>query len=123
MDENRRKTLRALIDLAGESSPSACWDDSRAIALLRSQATAEELRELGADDVRPFFECGVIRKFLHDTNGTNLTEFTGPSQTLIAATNAFSSSSALPSSRANHSAMFSALGLISVNGATSLMHP
>jgi hypothetical protein len=39
-----------LIDLATESSPSACWDDSRAIALLRSQATAEELRELGADE-------------------------------------------------------------------------
>lgn len=50
MDEDRRKTLRALIDLAGESSPSACWDDARAISLLRSQASAEELRELGADE-------------------------------------------------------------------------
>jgi hypothetical protein len=50
MDENRRKTLRALIELAGDSSPNACWDDARAIALLRSQATAEELRELGAGE-------------------------------------------------------------------------
>jgi hypothetical protein len=50
VDESRRKTLRALIDLASESSPSACWDDARAVALLRSQATAAELRELGADE-------------------------------------------------------------------------
>jgi len=50
MDENRRKTLRSLLDLAGESSPSACWDDSRAMALLRSQATPDELRELGASE-------------------------------------------------------------------------
>ena len=50
MDENRRRTLRALLDLADESSPNVCWDDSRAIALLRSQATAEELRELGASE-------------------------------------------------------------------------
>ncbi len=50
MDENRRNTLRALLDLAGDTSPNACWDDSRAVALLRSQATPEELRELGASE-------------------------------------------------------------------------
>lgn len=50
MDETRRKTLLALIDLAGDSSPNACWDDARAIALLRSQATPAELRELGASE-------------------------------------------------------------------------
>jgi hypothetical protein len=50
VDESRRKTLLTLLDLAGESSPTACWDDARAIALLRSQATAAELRELGASE-------------------------------------------------------------------------
>ena len=50
VDQNRRKTLQALIDLADDSSANACWDDSRAVALLRSQATAEELRELGASE-------------------------------------------------------------------------
>jgi hypothetical protein len=50
MDENRRNTLLALIELAGDTSPNACWDDSRAMALLRSQATADELRELGASE-------------------------------------------------------------------------
>ena len=50
MDENRRQTLRALIDIAGESTPAACWGDERAIALLRSQATPDELREAGADE-------------------------------------------------------------------------
>ena len=50
MEESRRRTLRSLLDLAEESSPSACWDDSRAMALLRSQATPDELRELGASE-------------------------------------------------------------------------
>jgi hypothetical protein len=48
--EERRKTLRTLLDLAGGFSPSDCWDDQRAMDLLRSQSTAEELRELGASD-------------------------------------------------------------------------
>ena len=30
VDESRRKTLLALIELATENSPSACWDDRRA---------------------------------------------------------------------------------------------
>jgi hypothetical protein len=50
MDEDRRRTLQTLLELAGESSPTACWDDARAIALLRSQATREELREAGASE-------------------------------------------------------------------------
>ena len=50
MDENRRKTLQALIGIASESAPTSCWGDERAIALLRSQATAGELREAGADE-------------------------------------------------------------------------
>ena len=50
MDEGRRKTLLELIELADESSPNACWDDARAMQLLRTQSTAEELRELGAPE-------------------------------------------------------------------------
>jgi hypothetical protein len=50
VDESRRKTLLALIDLAGENSPSACWDDRRAAELLRREASPEELRELGMDE-------------------------------------------------------------------------
>jgi hypothetical protein len=50
MDQDRRRTLQALLDLAEESSPSACWDDQRAIDLLRTQSTAEELRQLGASE-------------------------------------------------------------------------
>lgn len=45
--DERRKTLMALIDLAEGSSPVDCWDDGRAEALLRSQSTPDELRELG----------------------------------------------------------------------------
>jgi hypothetical protein len=50
VDESRRKTLLALIDLAAENSPSACWDDRRAAELLRREASPEELRELGMDE-------------------------------------------------------------------------
>ena len=50
MDEDRRKTLLSLIELAGSFSPSDCFDDERAMSLLRSQSTAEELRGLGASD-------------------------------------------------------------------------
>ncbi len=49
MDENRRRTLLALIDLASDSNPNACWDDQRAIELLRRESTPDELRELGAE--------------------------------------------------------------------------
>jgi len=42
--------LTTLVQLAEENSPSACWDDRRAIELLRRDATREELRELGVDE-------------------------------------------------------------------------
>jgi hypothetical protein len=48
MDEDRRRTLLALLELAGGNSPSACWDDRRAMELLKSRSTPDELRELGA---------------------------------------------------------------------------
>jgi len=50
VDESRRKTLLTLIELATENSPGACWDDRRAAELLRRDATAEELRELGMEE-------------------------------------------------------------------------
>lgn len=49
-DDERRKTLKTLLDLAGGSSPADCWDDGRAESLLRSQSTPDELRALGASD-------------------------------------------------------------------------
>lgn len=48
--DDRRKTLLTLIELAEESSPGSCWDDQRAIDLLRSQSSAEELRALGVSE-------------------------------------------------------------------------
>ena len=50
IDEDRRRTLRALIELAEENTPSACWNDQRAVELLRAQSTPDELRELGVDE-------------------------------------------------------------------------
>lgn len=50
VDESRRKTLLALIELATENSPSACWDDTRARQLLRAETTPQELRELGIEE-------------------------------------------------------------------------
>lgn len=50
VDESRRRTLLALVELASENSPNACWDDRRAMELLRAQATRDELRELGVDE-------------------------------------------------------------------------
>lgn len=49
-DEARRKTLQTLITLAESSNPADCWDDSRAEDLLRSQSSAEEVRELGMSE-------------------------------------------------------------------------
>lgn len=48
--DDRARTLRTLIELAEDSTPGACFDDERAIALLRAQATPDELRELGASE-------------------------------------------------------------------------
>lgn len=50
VDAERRCTLLALIEIAGANSPTACWDDARAMDLLRSQSNAAELRELGMDE-------------------------------------------------------------------------
>jgi hypothetical protein len=47
-DEQRRQTIATLLELAEGSSPNACWDDRRAMDLLRSQSSAAELRSLGA---------------------------------------------------------------------------
>jgi len=46
----RRRTLETLIALAAGHSPNDCWDDRRAMDLLRSQSTPAELRELGAGE-------------------------------------------------------------------------
>lgn len=50
VDEARRRTLLALTHLAEGDSPNACWDDARAVELLRTQSTRDELRELGVDE-------------------------------------------------------------------------
>ena len=50
MDDDRRRTLQTLIDLAEQSNPNDCWDDARAESLLRSQSTPAELRELGMSE-------------------------------------------------------------------------
>jgi 6-pyruvoyltetrahydropterin/6-carboxytetrahydropterin synthase len=49
-DTARRKTLQTLIVLAQGSNPADCWDDRRAEDLLRSQSTADEVRELGMSE-------------------------------------------------------------------------
>ena len=50
VDESRCKTLLALIELATENSPGACFDDRRAAEILRRETTPEELRELGVEE-------------------------------------------------------------------------
>ncbi|HET7712430.1 MAG TPA: hypothetical protein VFL80_10920 [Thermoanaerobaculia bacterium] len=50
LDPERKRMLDTLIDLAQGSNPSDCWDDRRAMSLLRSQSTRDELRELGVDE-------------------------------------------------------------------------
>lgn len=47
VDPARRRRLLTLVELAEANSPNACWDDQRAIELLRKDATREELEELG----------------------------------------------------------------------------
>ena len=49
-EDARRKTVQTLITLAGQSNPNDCWDDRRAEDLLRSQSSAEEVRELGMSE-------------------------------------------------------------------------
>ena len=57
-NEERKRTLRTLMELAEGTGPSACYDDRRVVELLRSQSTADEMRELGMDEalVRIIFE-------------------------------------------------------------------
>ena len=50
MEDDRRRTLQTLIDLAERSNPNDCWDDARAESLLRSNSTAAEMRELGLSE-------------------------------------------------------------------------
>src|SRR5947209_5696094 len=76
------------------------------------------------DDGSPLLERGVIRQLFHGLFiGRNVTELTGPSQMVTAVTTAFSAATSPASSRQNHSAIFSAEGLIRSNGVTSLMQP
>jgi len=51
MDEDRRSTLRALVDLAMADDPVPCYDGAMAERLLRSQSSREELTEIGVDPV------------------------------------------------------------------------
>lgn len=50
LDDERRRTLLTLIELATGFNPSDCWDDRRAMELLRAQSTPDELRELGMSE-------------------------------------------------------------------------
>lgn len=51
MDENRRSTLQALVDLAMADDPVPCYDGAMAERLLRSQSSREELAAMGVDPV------------------------------------------------------------------------
>lgn len=49
MDDDRRSTLQALVDLAMADDPVPCYDGAMAERLLRSQSSREELTEIGVD--------------------------------------------------------------------------
>ena len=49
-DDERKRTLRTLMELAEGGGMSACYDDRRVAELLRSQSSAEEMRELGMSE-------------------------------------------------------------------------
>lgn len=49
MDDDRRKTLEALVDIAMADDPVPCYDGSMAERLLRSQSSREELAAIGVD--------------------------------------------------------------------------
>ena len=49
MDDDRRKTLEALVDIATADDPVPCYDGTMAERLLRSQSSRQELAELGVD--------------------------------------------------------------------------
>ena len=48
-EENREETLKILVELAIGDDPVSCYEGSRAMRLLRSQSTADELLEIGVD--------------------------------------------------------------------------
>lgn len=50
MDEARRKTLETLVTIWREPEGPACYGSDDAAHLLRSQSSAEELREIGVDE-------------------------------------------------------------------------
>lgn len=50
VDDERRKTLLTLVELAEGWDAAGCWDPERAITLLRGQSSAEELRSIGISD-------------------------------------------------------------------------
>lgn len=62
-EEERRRTLLTLIDLAQGFNPGDCWDDNRAMDLLRSQSSPDELRELGLEEamIAHIFPEGHVR--------------------------------------------------------------
>jgi hypothetical protein len=47
MDDDRRKTLEALVDIAMADDPVPCYDGAMAERLLRSQSSREELAAIG----------------------------------------------------------------------------
>lgn len=49
MDDARRSTLQALVDLAMADDPVPCYDGAMAERLLRSQSSREELTSIGVD--------------------------------------------------------------------------
>jgi hypothetical protein len=51
VDDERRKTLEALVDIAMADDPVPCYDGTMAERLLRSQSTREELAAIGVDPV------------------------------------------------------------------------
>jgi len=63
VDEDRRRTLQTLVELAEGSSAADCWDDRRAENLLRTQSSPEELREVGAKEL-------TIRHIFKNVQGT-----------------------------------------------------
>ena len=71
-EDERRKTLLTLIDLAQGSNPSDCWDDGRAEDLLRSQSSPEELRALGATEstIRHVWRSGDVVAPAEGRSGT-----------------------------------------------------
>jgi hypothetical protein len=48
-ESDREATLRVLIDLAMADDPASCYEGGRAMRLLRSQSSPEELEGLGID--------------------------------------------------------------------------